>query len=153
MSYIDRNLIANEQVLIRTRLHWSIFLLPFLLFLISAALFYLDKETFVLGVVFLIMGVGTWFMAFVSFSSSEFAVTNYRVLAKWGMLSRYTRGMMLNKVETINVKQTWFERIFGYGSIILIGAGGTHDVFPNIDKPFKFRDAIQSAIIPQTKKE
>ena len=147
MSYIDKNLLPNEQVLFRTKLHWSIFLLPFLFFALSATLFYLSKETFDIGVLFLFIAVSTWMMAFISFVSSEFAVTNFRVLAKWGMFNRYTRGLVINKVESISVKQTWFERIFAYGSVILMGTGGSHDVFPNIDKPFKFRDAVQTALL------
>jgi hypothetical protein len=57
--------------------------------------------------------------------TSEFAITNKRVIVKLGLISIHTLEMNLSKVESINVDQNPFGRIFGYGSITVIGIGAT----------------------------
>ena len=76
--------------------------------------------------------------------SSEFAITNKRVIIKIGLISRHTLEMNLSKVESINVDQSITGRILGYGSITVIGTGGTTELFHNIANPMEFRRQFQS---------
>ena len=52
--------------------------------------------------------------------------------------------MNLAKVENIQVDQSILGRWFGYGKIIVVGTGGTHEEFSFIDAPYDFRKAVQS---------
>lgn len=78
-------------------------------------------------------------------NSTELAVTNRRVIAKFGLVSRSTIELNLAKVESIRVEQSIGGRIFGYGSVIVTGTGSTMDPIPYIADPIKFRQAVQSA--------
>ena len=51
--------------------------------------------------------------------------------------------MNLSKIESVNVDQTVTRKIFNYGSITIIGTGGTRETFHNISKPLNFRKAFQ----------
>jgi hypothetical protein len=51
--------------------------------------------------------------------------------------------MNLSKIESVNVDQTVTGRILNYGSITIIGTGGTRETFHNISKPLSFRKAFQ----------
>jgi len=51
--------------------------------------------------------------------------------------------MNLTKIETVNVDQTVMGRILNYGSITIIGTGGTKETFHNIARPMAFRRAFQ----------
>jgi uncharacterized membrane protein YdbT with pleckstrin-like domain len=42
-------------------------------------------------------------------------------------------------VETVNVDQSILGRILGYGTIRIVGTGGTNEVFENISHPIEFR--------------
>ena len=54
---------------------------------------------------------------------SEFGITNKRLTIKTGFLSRKTLELNLSKIESVNVNQSIFGRILGYGSIGVIGTG------------------------------
>ena len=47
--------------------------------------------------------------------------------------------MNLTKIESVNIDQNILGRILGYGSIQIIGTGGTKETFINIKKPLEFR--------------
>ena len=75
--------------------------------------------------------------------ADEFAVTNKRVIVKTGLISRRTLEMNLSKIESVNVDQSIMGRILGYGTITIIGTGGTRESFPKIAEPLLFRKKFQ----------
>jgi hypothetical protein len=77
-------------------------------------------------------------------SSTELAVTNRRVIAKFGLIKRSTVELNLSKVESIRVEQSVMGRIFGYGSIVVTGTGSTMEPIPYISDPIRFRQAVQA---------
>ena len=120
MSYVDSNLAAGEQVTYRAVLHWAAFLtVRALLTLFIAPL--VDRAT------------------------SEFAVTNRRVIIKVGLVSRRTVELRLEKIESIGVDQGIVGRILGFGTIVVKGTGGTNERFENIARPLDFRKAVNDA--------
>jgi uncharacterized membrane protein YdbT with pleckstrin-like domain len=78
--------------------------------------------------------------------SAEFAVTDKRVLLKQGIFSSKSLEIVLAKVESIYVEQGVFGRILDYGSLVVIGTGGTRDVYSGMASPMAFRRAIQEQI-------
>jgi len=79
--------------------------------------------------------------------TDEFAITNKRVIIKTGLISRKTFEMNHSKIESVNVDQGILGRILGYGTIRIVGSGGTKEVFPNISNPLKFRKKFQEMSI------
>jgi uncharacterized membrane protein YdbT with pleckstrin-like domain len=79
----------------------------------------------------------------IAMSTSEFAITNKRIIIKVGLFSRYTLEMNLNKIESINVNQSVLGRMLGYGTIVVIGTGGTKEPFAGISDPITFRKKFQ----------
>ena len=120
MGYVESNLMAGEEVTHRTRLHWTVFVS--------------------------IKAIFTLFLApLVARATSEFAVTNRRVIIKVGLVSRRTVELNLEKVESIGVEQSVLGRILGYGTIIVVGTGGTKEPFRQIADPMGFRRAVNLA--------
>jgi uncharacterized membrane protein YdbT with pleckstrin-like domain len=78
--------------------------------------------------------------------SDEFAITNRRLIIKTGLISRKTFEMNLSKIESVNIDQTLLGRILGYGTIMIVGSGGTRETFPNIKKPLEFRKKFQELV-------
>jgi uncharacterized membrane protein YdbT with pleckstrin-like domain len=143
MSYVDKSLIPGESVVFRTRLHWIIFAWPVVFALITIAALYLryTRTAEALGVVTLILFLARYFV----YTASEFAVTNKRVIVKVGVLQRRTLEILLTKVEAIAVTQSIAGQIFGCGTIMVTGTGGTREPFSNIRSPLEFRRAVQAA--------
>jgi uncharacterized membrane protein YdbT with pleckstrin-like domain len=65
---------------------------------------------------------------------------------KTGVVSRKTIEMLLNKVESIEVSETAFGRMLGYGTIVVIGTGGTPEPFHKVAHPLVFRSQVQQQI-------
>ncbi|HEY0262124.1 MAG TPA: PH domain-containing protein [Chitinophagales bacterium] len=119
--YVDNNLLRDEDVKYETTYHWVIF--------------FTWKALFTL---FIAPVLQRW--------SDEFVITNKRVVIKQGLISRKTFEMNLSKIESVNVDQSLFGRLFGYGSITIIGTGGTRETFNDIYKPIEFRRHFQELV-------
>jgi len=74
--------------------------------------------------------------------TTEIAVTNRRIIYKRGFISRQTVEMQMDKVESVDVNQTVWGRIFGYGEIQIHGVGGDIEPLRNIDAPIEFRNHV-----------
>lgn len=75
-------------------------------------------------------------------SRTEFAITNTRFIQKDGILNIKMTEIPLFKVETVNFYQTLWERMFGTGSIELVGSGGTNHKVDYIQDPFRVRNIV-----------
>jgi|TARA_Y100000294_G_C8558681_1_gene338162 uncharacterized membrane protein YdbT with pleckstrin-like domain len=117
-NYVQSNLSSGEQVVHESKLHWIIFVsLKAILTLFIAPL--------------------------IALSTSEFAITNKRIIIKVGLISRRTLEMNLSKIESVNVDQGILGRMLGYGTIVVIGTGGTKEPFAGISDPMTFRKKFQ----------
>jgi uncharacterized membrane protein YdbT with pleckstrin-like domain len=123
MGYVESNLMKDEVVLHRAHLHWIIFFWPALFFFLIVPLI----------------------AALIRNATSEFAVTNRRVIVKVGLISRNTLELNLAKVESIGVDQTLLGRMLNYGTIVVVGTGGTREPFKDIADPMGFRRAVNEA--------
>jgi len=149
MTYIDSHLLPGERVIYRTRLHWKLFVLPLLFTIVI-----LVPATWMLATssgteshyawVPLAVALLVLVPAFIKRQSSDFAVTNKRVMMKTGVFSNRSIELLLSKIEAIAVEQTLAGRVFGYGNIVVTGSGGTKEAFASIQAPLKFRRAVQS---------
>jgi uncharacterized membrane protein YdbT with pleckstrin-like domain len=117
-KYVNNHLIKDESVAFETKYHWVIFLTLKSLFTLTIA-------------------------PMLQRALSEFVITDRRIIIKTGFIARSTFEMNLSKIESVNVDQTAMGRILNYGSITIIGTGGTKETFHNIAKPLSFRKAFQ----------
>lgn len=159
MRFIKNALLRDERLIYATHPHWIIFAPSVIIFIMMAAIFILGPQYPLFGfrlfgyafydIVGAIVGLVAvyWFLsAWVVFYYSEFGVTNKRIIMKTGMISRDTAEIMLDKIEAINVEQSILGRILTYGTLIVVGTGGTHDVYYNVPDPFIFRRQAQRQV-------
>ena len=145
MGYVDSNLLQNEHVTYRARLHRIIYLLPVCVLIVALGAAVASGSWIaggVLGLIGLVMLVPPWIRSI----GSEFAVTNKRVLVKVGLIRRHSLELLLQKVEGIGVDQGILGRILGYGTITVSGTGGTREAFRMIADPLEFRRQVQASL-------
>jgi uncharacterized membrane protein YdbT with pleckstrin-like domain len=153
MSYIDSNLLAGEQVVYRTRLHWLLFSGPVLLsavVLLPTAWLLANGAWHGFAWIPIVLGLIVLLVTYIKRRSSDFAVTNKRVMMKVGVFSTRSVEILLNKIEAITVNQGFIGRVFDYGDIVITGSGGTREAFPRIQGPLAFRRAVQSVTDTQS---
>ncbi|HEY1809873.1 MAG TPA: PH domain-containing protein [Acidobacteriaceae bacterium] len=162
MSYIDKTLVPGEKVIYTTKLHWIVMLghlFTCVIFLAGAGYlgYYLYSQRGALQpstlhilegglVVLLFLALLVLIMGSIRRNATEMAVTTRRIVVKTGIASRRTIEMLLNKIETIEVDEPTMGRVLGYGSITMIGTGGTSEPFHKIAHPLEFRNAVQQEI-------
>lgn len=84
-------------------------------------------------------------IAWIKYKTTELAITNKRVIAKFGFISRRTVEINIGKVESIQVDQSMLGRLFDYGTLLVSGTGSSHAPIPGISKPMEFRKAFMEA--------
>jgi membrane protein YdbS with pleckstrin-like domain len=153
MSYLDDHLLTGERIVYRAKLHWTIFLASIVVMVLGVGLAILlqlvqPAYAFVGGA---LVGIGLLLAIgpAIRYLSSEFAVTDKRVLGKIGFIERESDETLLSKIEAIAVDQGVLGRMLGFGTITITGTGGTQELFPRISEPLEFRRQIQSQIIAQ----
>jgi uncharacterized membrane protein YdbT with pleckstrin-like domain len=129
-SYVESVLISGETVLHRGRVSlwphaWKI----------------------VLGILLLpvVVGLGLLIWVAIIYKTTEIAITNKRIIAKFGFISRSTTEINLPKIESLQVDQGVMARLFGYGTIVVAGAGTPNLRIPGIADPLLFRRHFMEA--------
>lgn len=168
MSYVRKSLVPGETLMYDTRHHWIVLLGPLFLSVVFAALgigclgevfaaregrgFLVDAPANemhaaeIAGIVSLVIALVALIWGFTKRNATEMAVTNKRVLIKTGLGNRRTLDLMLSRVESIGVEETFWGRMLGYGSVTLRGTGGTPESFVMISRPQEFRRSVQAQI-------
>ena len=145
MSYVDNNLMSGEVVLHRAKLHWGIFVFPaIILFIgfiiaISAGAGVGGGGGAFLALLILLLFAIPILLALKRYLTTEFAITSRRVIVKKGFIKRITQELNHNRVESLEVHQGVFERIFNAGTIVVRGTGGTPQPVGFIFQPMEFR--------------
>ena len=113
-------LVSDEEVLLRARLHGAIYWKPVAI-LIFAMFIGLYIPMF--GVLFAV--VGAFFLCIVVLTQHYLllAVTNKRVLARYGLLQMDVVDIRLSKIESIDLERMLPGHIFGYANVVVMGTG------------------------------
>jgi len=133
MPYVDGNLMPGEVVIKRGTIHWVIYVPGAVLFLIALTI---SSE---FGPLIAIFGAFGILRAIITQTSTELAVTNKRVIVKFGFIRRSTVELNHNRVEGLTVDQGILGRILNYGTVVVSGMGGLRAPVPAIAEPLEFR--------------
>jgi uncharacterized membrane protein YdbT with pleckstrin-like domain len=150
MKYLQRVLQPGETVIHESRLHPLIFLPALFLLAIAVALFVASMQFTgdvkigleAAAAIFAVFAIASWARAAIRRATTELAVTDRRVIYKAGLLARHTLEMNRSKVESVDVDQSILGRIFGFGTIIVRGTGGSLEPIRMISDPLTFRSHI-----------
>ena len=126
-SYVEEVLVADEKIVHEGHISlWSMW------------------HLIALGVVTLPIIIGLFFLgqAYIRYKTTELAITSKRLIIKTGFIRRNTMEINLNKVESIQVEQAIFGRLFNFGTLTIGGTGTTHAPIPGIADPIEFRKAF-----------
>ncbi len=157
MSYLDKVLQPGEVVLVKTQPHWvvllgSIVLLGLAAILAIASFVVLSGQPawagYVVAGIVALFGLVTLLARMMVRASTEFCVTDHRIIVKRGILSLHTVELNVDKVESVDVDQSLLGRMFGYGEVTIHGVGARWDPIPMISNPLGFRNAITARTAP-----
>jgi uncharacterized membrane protein YdbT with pleckstrin-like domain len=134
MPYIEESLSTGEKIEGLFMLHWVAWI-PMVIWIILAI------PTFGITLILAIY-------EFLRLKFLEQGVTNKRVILKKGIISRQTEEMKLTSIETVEINQGIFGRIFGFGTVRVTGRGISDLMFKRIDDPMAVKRQIEGISNP-----
>jgi uncharacterized membrane protein YdbT with pleckstrin-like domain len=134
MPYIDESLSTGEEVSTLFKLHW-VTRIPLALWLL-------------LGIPTLGITLVIALYEYLRIRHIEQGVTNKRVIFKTGIISRKSEEMKLTSIETVEIDQGIFGRIFGFGNVKVSGRGTSDVLFRTVADPMAVKRAIESISHP-----
>jgi uncharacterized membrane protein YdbT with pleckstrin-like domain len=153
MGYVNRNLMADEDVLLRPRYH-PVRFLPgalgiFLGALVALGAVVLPQGTaspgilVAVGAALAVVGLLAIALRAVVDSFDEFAITSLRIIKKTGFWTRRVSQIPLDKVQDLRLVATLWGRWLSYGNVEVESAGEDGPVmFRRIQNPEAFRNAV-----------
>ncbi|MFZ2315215.1 MAG: PH domain-containing protein [Gammaproteobacteria bacterium] len=149
MGYFDQNLVPDERILFRTKKHVIIYLWAVVWTLFSVvAVEYMYSNPILANLAFLpwILSAFLWAQAWLMYVTSEFAVTNKRVMMREGFFFKHANELRLNTISQINIDQSLLGQWLNYGTITVNSFGG-RDAYSLIADPLKFQRVVNEQVV------
>lgn len=129
MSYLDESLAPGETVVARFDLHWT------------------AKGWLILGIVLIpvVIGIFITIYEWLRLRGIEQAVTSQRIVRKTGIIGRQTEEIRLSAVETVDLHQSTWGRLLGFGDVHVTGRGESGLTFARVADPVAVKRAIETA--------
>ncbi|MCR4820995.1 MAG: PH domain-containing protein [Elusimicrobiales bacterium] len=153
-QYIRQQLIYGEELVYLCKIHWKIWIPAGIWFGAVAGLgtilpsLHKTPQEFsyalIVFLAFLLVFIYYFCRAMIEHVCTCLAVTNKRVICKFGFIRRSTFEINLDKVEGVNLEQSFWGRIFDCSTVIVSGTGSSHAPVPNIIDAKEFKQALLS---------
>ena len=166
MGYVEDTLGSGEIIKYVVSFHWlwtfTAYLLLFISFLLTVTIYIFIPDIislhpiqllpqlipslllFSIGfIVFLTMMIRKW--------TTERVLTDNRFIQKTGWIIRNTEDIRIDRMEEINLNQTFFGRIFDYGDIRISGMGTGTIHLKMIDSPITFQKTLNDLKVNYSK--
>jgi uncharacterized membrane protein YdbT with pleckstrin-like domain len=129
MSYLDESLAPGERIVARFALHWT------------------AKGRLILGIVLIpvLVGIPLAIYEWLRLRAIELGVTTHRVVRKTGIISRTTEEVRLTAIETVDLQQSIWGRLLGFGDVRVTGRGESNMVLQRVVDPIAVKRAIETA--------
>jgi uncharacterized membrane protein YdbT with pleckstrin-like domain len=105
----------------------------------------LRQGALVMALVVLAIGVIVFLRLMIRKWTTEIGITSHRFVKKTGFISLHTHEIALPNIEGVEVHQSVWGRIWGYGRLKIEGTGMDAVELPTIANPIGFRRAIETA--------
>lgn len=150
MPFPKRLLLEGETVALDLRPHWWFFAgplftgIPVLALLIGA--YQVDGDARTVALLVTAVAAGAWAIwlgaRLISWQTTHFVVTSDRLVFRSGILAKHSRDIPLEKVEYLDCRQSFLERLISAGDLVIRSGDEQQQAFSDIPHP----DAVQREI-------
>lgn len=153
MSYLQESLAPGEVIIARFHLHWTAKgrLFGWIFLLIAGAVLAIATAQLPssvaawLGLALALIALLGAFVAWLRLRAFEFGVTNRRVIYKRGIVGRDTEEVRLSAIETVDLHQSTWGRMLGFGDVRVTGRGESTLLLTRVADPVAVKRAIETA--------
>ena len=133
MSYLEKNVVSSKETVLITPKKNPVFLV-------------LRWIWGVLGCWLLLIPTIKAIKETVRFCTTEYLVTDQKIMEKYGWISTHTDEMPLSKIENIVVNYTFWGKIFNYGTVVCQGTNRNNITFRCVKGAESIKKAINELI-------
>ncbi len=147
--YVNRNLHGDEKVCYRGHVSWAVLLRGLILVSGGFVLAQVAEPHSVLSTVaggLMLWGLLSLVRGILFKMFSEYAVTDRRVIGKYGIIRPESVNVLLTSVSGVSTSFTVIGRIFGYGSVLINGSG-TQRLLAGMSRPKAFENAVHERLV------
>lgn len=135
---------TDNAIVYQARLHWILFFGPVALVALAWTINYYLRAPYELGWVIGAIAVIWEFVVWLTYHFSFLNIKKNRIVMCSGILVRQTVDIPMDKIESIDIRQSILGSIFQYGSLVITGTGGTRQSINFLNKPLTCRRYIES---------
>lgn len=135
---------TENVVVYQARLHWILFFGPVILVVLAWIMNFYMRAPHELGWAVGAMAVIWEFVVWLTYHFSFLNIKKNRIVMCSGILVRQTVDIPMNKIESIDIRQSILGSILQYGSLVITGTGGTRQSINFINKPLTCRRYIEN---------
>ncbi|MFN0090006.1 MAG: PH domain-containing protein [Acidimicrobiales bacterium] len=154
MPFPTKLLNQGEEVLRDLRPHWF-YLAPASLWLGLALVVWVALAFFVstsgaallAGAALFVLALANFLFAYAKWATTNFVVTDSRVIYRSGLVSKHGIEIPLDKINTVFFKQSITERLLGAGDLVIESAGERgQQAFSDIRRPQDVQQVLNQCI-------
>ena len=152
MGYVQTVLQPGETIAYESKISWTTYIPGVLILIAAIAVYVVLKELITSvswpanagGLILLLVGLFILGRAWFERWTTEIAITTRRIILKRGFIRRDTAEMHMDKVESVDVNQSFFGRVLDYGDVTVRGTGAGLETLRLIDAPLAFRNHVKT---------
>jgi uncharacterized membrane protein YdbT with pleckstrin-like domain len=130
----------NEKIILETKQHWFILIVPCLIMLIGSTIGIVIGNY---GLLITLVSVCYFIFKIIERNNNIWAVTNLRVVDEYGVFSNNAKESPLDKINNVAYNQSFWGKIFVFGNVQIQTAAeiGSTTYF-TVQNPKKLKDTI-----------
>ena len=135
--------LTENTIVYQAHLHWIIFVWPVLLLCGTVYVAIVFEQLRIPAYVFSCCALLWGLLTGLTYLSSYLIIKNKQVVLCTGILVRQTIDISMNKIESVDIRQSILGSIFNYGALMVTGTGGSRQLINYLDKPLTCRRYIE----------
>lgn len=145
MSYTKKTLAEFEQIEEIAHIHWIKFIKADIL-VVFLLLLTIGLQSVFVDIITIIAITYLAFAVYIDLWTTEMIVTNMRVVSKVGLFNIVTQELKNKRIESVEIRQSFWGGILGYADIHFSGTGTSDVWFKYVANPYQIKKRAEAII-------
>ncbi|MDP3706336.1 MAG: PH domain-containing protein [Legionellaceae bacterium] len=137
---------VDSDVIYQAHLHWILFVWPIVFFCFAVIVGVQYESLRMPSVGVALIAVFWEVVIWLTYQCSYLIIKKKQVILCTGIFVRQTLDISLNKIESIDIRQSILGSILHYGSLVITGTGGTRQYVNFLNRPLTCRRYIEQTL-------
>lgn len=145
MSYTKKTMADGEKIEVVAHIHWVKFIKADLLVLLLLVLT-MGLQSLIMDLITIVIILYLVLKVYIDLWTVEMIVTNMRVVSKEGIFTIITQELKNKKIESVEIRQSFWGSMLGYADIHFSGTGTSDVWFKCVAHPYQIKKRVEATI-------